>query len=70
MQVPSSLLRPNLHVGTCRLRHQEAERGPAANESEWYMERCVSIQLHYEGASACMNTPDLFRSLLLRILDL
>jgi hypothetical protein len=39
MQVPSSMLTPNLHVVTYRLMHQELARGPAANENEYYMER-------------------------------
>jgi hypothetical protein len=36
---PANLSSPNLHVLTCRLLAQELARGPAANESEYYMER-------------------------------
>ena len=39
VQVPSSMSPPNLHIAVCRLGLQELERGSAANESEWYMER-------------------------------
>jgi hypothetical protein len=43
MQAPESLLTPNLHAAVCRLLRQEIERGPAALESEWWMERCRPI---------------------------
>lgn len=33
------MLSPNLHYLTCRALSQELERGPAAHESEYYMER-------------------------------
>jgi hypothetical protein len=39
LQVPSTMLSPNLHVLTCRLLQQELARGPAANENDYYMER-------------------------------
>ncbi len=41
LQAPESILSPNLHVAVCRLLKQELQRGPAALESEWWMERCV-----------------------------
>jgi hypothetical protein len=41
VQAPESILSPNLHVAVCRLLKQELQRGPAALESEWWMERCV-----------------------------
>lgn len=37
--LPHKLLKPNLHVATCRLYQQERARGPPADDAEWFMER-------------------------------
>lgn len=39
LQVPSTLLSPNLHCAVCRLPRQELKRGNAALENELFMER-------------------------------
>jgi hypothetical protein len=43
MQVPESMLSPNLHIATCRLPEQEALRGNAANDIELWFERWMLI---------------------------
>lgn len=40
-QVPSYMLKPNLHTALCNLREQEELWGPTALYAEWYMERYV-----------------------------
>jgi hypothetical protein len=40
MQAPESMLSPNLHFATCQLLRQELRRGPAAFETDWFMDRC------------------------------
>jgi hypothetical protein len=39
LQVPATMLSPNLHIALCRLRRQERERGGAAEDGELYLER-------------------------------
>lgn len=43
VQIPDSLLSPNLHCAVCRLPRQEKSRGNAARELELWMERWMLI---------------------------
>jgi hypothetical protein len=42
LQVPSSILSPNLHIAVCRFGDQERARGLIANETELWVERAMN----------------------------